>query len=394
MGLVRDSQGRTQLQRAALQAASGFNVWRSYDEEGGIRDELDEIAADNPDITKLEVIGETDQGREIIAIKLTQNAGTTGDGTKPSVLYVATHHAREWISTEVDRRLLHWYIDRYREDNAQIKRLLGSTELWFVLVHNPDGYQYTFETERLWRKNLHDNDGDNEITNADGVDPNRNYPEHWGYDEEGSESQFTSETYRGDAPGSEAETKAIMGLHDKVGFEFSISFHSFGQLLLYTQGWQMQTPSADDPIYLALTGDDNHPAVQDFNPGVGADLYTTNGEYTDWAHARAGTLAWTPELSEGCEGCGFVFPDNEALIEKEFKKTRQFAVNVAESAADPDDPASHWGFDTKTFYLDISRWTRGSRGTRRPTSRSRRRTAAVPRRRWRCSRRRAPRTSP
>jgi hypothetical protein len=363
VGLVRDSKGRTQLQRAALQAASGFNVWRSYDEEGGIRDELYEIAADNPDITKLEVIGETDQGREIIAIKLTQNARTTADGSKPSVLYVATHHAREWISTEVDRRLLHWYMDMYRQDNAQIKRLLGSTELWFVLVHNPDGYQYTFDTERLWRKNLHNNDGENEITNADGVDPNRNYPEHWGYDEEGSESQFTSETYRGDAPGSEAETQALMGLHGKVGFEFSISYHSFGQLLLYTQGWQVQTPSADDPIYLALTGDDNHPAVQDFNPGVGADLYTTNGEYTDWAHAQAGTLAWTPELSEGCEGCGFVFPDNETLIEKEFKKNRQFAVNVAQSAADPDDPASHWGFDTKTFYLDISQvdaWKSGN----------------------------------
>jgi Zinc carboxypeptidase/Immune inhibitor A peptidase M6 len=352
--LVRDSHGRTQLQRARLQAAGGFNVWRSYDEPGGIRDELYEIAADNPDITKLEVIGKTEQGREILAIRLTRNAGTTADGSKPAVLYVATHHAREWISTEVDRRLLHWYIDSYREGNAQITKLLGSTELWFVPVHNPDGYQYTFDAERLWRKNLHDNDGDHTITNADGVDPNRNYPEHWNYDEEGSESQFTSETYRGDHPASEPETQALMGLHEKVGFEFSISYHSFGPLLLYPQGWQVQTPSADDPIYLALTGDDGHPAVQGFNPGVSADLYTTNGEYTDWAHAKAGTLAWTPELEEGCDGCGFVFPDNETLIEKEFKTNRQFAVNVAKSAADPDDPASHWGFDTQTFYLDLS----------------------------------------
>jgi Zinc carboxypeptidase/Immune inhibitor A peptidase M6 len=354
VGLVRDNHGRTQLQRARLQAAGGFNVWRSYDEPGGIRDELYEIAADNPDITKLEVIGETEQGREILAIRLTRNVETTADGSKPAVLYVATHHAREWISTEVDRRLLHWYIDRYREDNAQIRRLLESTELWFVPVHNPDGYQYTFDVERLWRKNLHDNDGDNTITNADGVDPNRNYPEHWNYDEEGSESQFTSETYRGDHPASEPETQALMGLHEQVGFAFSISYHSFGPLLLYPQGWQVQTPSADDPIYLALTGDDDHSAVQDSNPGVSADLYTTNGEYTDWAHAKAGTLAWTPELNEGCDGCGFVFPDNETLVEKEFKTNRQFAVNVAKSAADPDDPASHWGFDTRTFYLDLS----------------------------------------
>ena len=135
-GLVRDSGGRTQLQRAALQLNGGFEVYRSWDEEGGIRDELYDIAADNPDLAKLEVLGHTDQGREYIALKLTRNAGTVADGSRPAVLYVSTHHAREWISTEVNRRLLHWYIDRYREDNAQIRRLLGSTELWFVLVRH------------------------------------------------------------------------------------------------------------------------------------------------------------------------------------------------------------------------------------------------------------------
>src|SRR4029453_9232098 len=102
---------------------NGFNVWRSYDEEGGIRDELYDIAASNPDIAKLEVLGETDQGREYIALKLTKNAGTVADGSRPAVLYVSTHHAREWISTEVNRRLLHWYIDMYRQENAQVKRI-------------------------------------------------------------------------------------------------------------------------------------------------------------------------------------------------------------------------------------------------------------------------------
>jgi hypothetical protein len=32
--------------------------------------------------------------------------------------------------------------------------LLAANELWFVLVANPDGYQYTFDHERFWRKNL------------------------------------------------------------------------------------------------------------------------------------------------------------------------------------------------------------------------------------------------
>ena len=351
---VRDKKGRTQSQRAEFQAASGFNVYRSYDEPGGIRDELYVLARRNPQLVKLEVLGHTGQGREYIALKVTQAANEVPDGTRPAVLYVGTHHAREWISTEVDRRLLRWYIDQWRANNKAVKNLLKQTELWFVLVHNPDGYQYTFDVERLWRKNLHDNDGNGVITNGDGVDPNRNYPEHWNYDEEGSSSQFSSETYRGTAPGSEPETQALMGLMERVPFKFAISYHSFGPLLLYPQGWQVQTPSADDPIYVALTGTDDNPAVAGFDPGVSADLYTTNGEFTDWAHATVGTLSWTPELNEGCEGCGFVFPDDDALIEAEFQKNLGFARRVAQSALDPDDPASHAGIDTKGLYVDLS----------------------------------------
>jgi hypothetical protein len=350
----RDDQGRSQSQRAAIQQAGGYEVYRSFDEPGGIRDEMYQLAHDNPQLLKLEVLGKTAQGREYIALKMTQGARDVPDGTRPAVLYVATHHAREWISTEVARRLLHWYIDRWRANDKVIKRLLKNVELWFVLVHNPDGYQYTFDTERLWRKNLRDNDGNGIITTNDGVDPNRNYDEHWNYDNEGSSSLFPSETYRGPAPASEPETQALVSLFDRVPFRFAISYHSFGQLLLYPQGWQTLTPTADDPIYVALTGTDANPAVAGFNPGVSADLYTTNGEFTDWAHGERGTLAWTPELSQGCDGCGFVFPDDEALVQEEFEKNLDFALRVAKSAGDPDDPVSHIDVDTAGLYVDTS----------------------------------------
>ena len=94
----RDRQGRTQTQRAALQQANGFTIWRSYDEPGGIRDEMYELARRNPQLLKLEVLGTTHEGREYIALKMTQGAREVPDGTRPAVLYVATHHAREWIS--------------------------------------------------------------------------------------------------------------------------------------------------------------------------------------------------------------------------------------------------------------------------------------------------------
>ena len=338
---------------AAEQAANGFTVWRSYDEPGGIRDQLYAAARNNPQLVKLEVLGHTGQGREIIAVKLTQGAQEQPDGRRPAVLYSSTQHAREWISTEVNRRLMNHYIDRWRANDREVRKLLQTTELWFILVANPDGYQYTFDHERLWRKNLRDNNGDGQTQVGDGVDPNRNFPNHWGYDEEGSSSIQSSDTYRGPAPMSEPETQAMVGLLDRIGFAFQVNWHSNGQWLLYAEGWQTGTPTADDPIYYAMSGNLDDPAIDEFHPGLSSDvLYVTNGETTDYAHAVTGALAWTPELSAGCDGCGFVFPDDEALVQAEFERNLPFAMSVADSAVDPANPKTVTGITTKPFYID------------------------------------------
>ncbi|MFF2494210.1 M14 family zinc carboxypeptidase [Agromyces sp. NPDC058064] len=350
----KNKDGKSARQLAQEQAAEGYEVFRSWDEPGGIRDELYQLAKKNPQLVKLEVLGHTYQGREIIAMKLTQAAKGTPDGARPAVLYSSTQHAREWISTEVNRRLMNYYIDGWKNNDKAIKNLLKQNELWFVVVANPDGYQYTFDHERLWRKNLRDNDGDGQVTRADGVDPNRNYPEHFGWDEEGSSSQSSSDTYRGPEAGSEPETQAMMSLFDRADFSFQVNYHSYGQWLLYAEGWQTGTPTADDPIYYALSGNRDNPAIPGFEPGLSSDvLYVTNGETTDFAHAQRGTLAWTPELGEGLPaGGGFVFPDDEAQVQAEFERALPFALDVAKSAADPDDPVSHLGLETKPFYLE------------------------------------------
>jgi hypothetical protein len=358
--LVRDRAGHTAQQRATLQAAGGFNVWRSYDEAGGIRDELYSIAASHPDIVKLEVIGHTLQGREIIALKVTKNAKTVADGARPDVLYMGTIHAREWIATEVVRRELHYFVDNYGS-KASVTNLVNTRELWFMPVANPDGYQYTFDGERLWRKNMRDNDHDAQITNADGVDLNRNYDIKWGFDDEGSSSQISSETYRGTAPASEPETQAHQALINRLDFKFLITYHSFGPLLLYPFGWQIQTPTADDPLYIAYTGTDANPAITksdpgglQVDPGVGADLYITNGTTDDYSYTKTGALSWTPELEEGCDGCGFVFPDNEAKIQAAFEHNLPFALDLAKSAPHAANPTSHLGNTVDPFYLETS----------------------------------------
>ena len=350
--LARVKGGKTVRQLAEAQAVNGYNVWRSYDEPGGYRDQLVAASKTYPGVTKLVKLGTTHQGRDILALKVTQGARGQKDGSRPAVIYSSTQHAREWIAPEMTRRIMNTYLQRWAADDEPTKKLLQRTELWFVPVMNPDGYEYTFTNERLWRKNLRDNNGNGTTEVGDGVDPNRNFPSHWGYDTEGSSPIPSSDTYRGPSPASEPETQAAIRLFDLAKAEFMVNYHSNGRWLLYNDGWQVGTPTADDPIYYALSGNLDEPAIDGFHPGLSSDvLYITNGEIDGYAQEKTGTLAWTPELSPGCPGCGFVFPDDEQLVQEEFERNLPFAESVAQSAADPDDPKSSLGIKTKPFYL-------------------------------------------
>ena len=283
------------------------------------------------------------------------------------------------------RRLAHFYVDNYGGEGdalgtdgqpvagadgpvqaEELTSLVNDYELWFVVVANPDGYDFTFTPgNRLWRKNLHDNNGDGEIVIGDGVDLNRNFAEKWNYDDEGSSSDPANDTYRGTAPNSEPETQAMDGLLRDVGFEFMVNYHSAAELLLYPFGWQVQTTAADDPIFRALSGTDADPAIAGVEPGapnpydpdVSSELYTTNGETTDHAYSRYDTLAWTPEMdvSDPERGGGdsvFMFQDSEADLQDAFEKNIPFALDVAHSAGDPANPVSHLDREAADFEVD------------------------------------------
>ncbi len=357
----------TAQQRSTQRSAAGYEVFRSYSEPGGIRDEYIAAAKDHPDLVKLVVIGKTVQGQDIVSLKVTKNARKSRDGSRPAVLYSSAQHAREWITPEMNRRLLHYYLDHYKNDR-RIHKIVDTTELWFVPVANPDGYDFTFtDGNRLWRKNLRDNNGDGVITDGDGVDANRNYPTKWGYDNEGSSPEPASETYRGPSPASEPETQALDGLMKRIKFEFLVNYHSAAELLLYGVGWQVATPTPDDLLYEAMAGDDQHPAIAGYDPDISAELYTTNGETTEHAQNAYGTLGFTPEMatcqtaseadpddafeSEDCDSV-FNFPDSEELVQAEFEKNVPFALAVAESAKDPSNPISVVGRTVPDFQVD------------------------------------------
>jgi hypothetical protein len=352
---------------AGRRSAAATEVFRPYSGAGGIQEELAAQAAGHRRIAELVVIGETVQGQDITAVRVTAEPSRIRAGKRPTTVYIGAQHAREWITPEMVRRLLATVLDGYGNDR-EITRLVNDNELWFIPVANPDGYDFTFQDgQRLWRKNMRDNDGDGTITTGDGVDLNRNYPTRWGYDNEGSSPNPASETYRGPAPASEPETQALDRLVKRITPEFLVNYHSAAELLLHGIGWQVATPSADDVLYEAMVGDDATPAIPGYDPDISAELYTTNGDTDSHMQERYATLGFTPEMGtcesasavdpddpyepEDC-GSGFEFPDDETLVAAEFRKNVPFALAVARSAADPDDPVSVVGIDSPNFVVD------------------------------------------
>ena len=351
----------------AAEAADGDTVFRPYGTPGGLKDEFEQLAARHPRITKLVTTGESRQGRDIVALKVSKGAAQLRDGHRPAVLYVGAQHAREWITPEMVRRLAHHVIDGYGADPA-LTKMVESTELWFVPVANPDGYDYSFTPgNRNWRKNLRDNNRDGRAGAGDGVDLNRNFRTKWFYDDEGASAVFGSETFRGPRPASEPETRALDRLMRRVGFEFLLSYHSASEQLLYGTAWQVDTPTPDDVVYEALAGNDAESAVPGYDPDLWAENGVASGELSEHAHTAHGTLAFLPEMSS-CETASasdpadewkpaecrsqFEFPDDQKLIAAEFAKNVPFALAAARSTHDPDDPVSVVGRATPEFVVD------------------------------------------
>ena len=314
-------------------AADTFRAYHSFDKPGiGIRATLEAWAAADSTI-HVDSIGASVEGRPILAVKI----GPAGDDPgRPHVLFMGTHHAREWVSTAIAMRLIRWLAD------SASPGLIGARDVWVIPVQNPDGYQYTFTAERFWRKNRRAN-GDGTY----GVDPNRNYPAFWALDDVGSSASTAAETYRGTGPASEPETQAIVAFHAAHPPVVSLSYHTFSALVLHPYGYRTGELAPDLPLYRALAGTDVAPAVHDgvpgsnvtyYHPGPGWHLYPTNGEYTDWAYRAHGTIAFTTELTSGC--CvgglyyGFDFPDDSALVQGVFRDNLPFALALLAAAGD------------------------------------------------------------
>jgi len=266
--------------------------------------ELHELANVNLQITLLSSIGKSVEGRELWAIKISDNAGQ--DEPESTVVFLGGHHAREWIAVDVPFLLAKQLVTQYGSDTT-ITRLVNQAEIWIVPMVNPDGHQYSVTTQRLWRKNRRNN-GDGTL----GVDLNRNYSYQWGGP--GSSGDTFSDIYRGPAPFSEPETQAVRDFLRQHRPASLISYHSFSQLILYPWGYT-DNPAADEAVMqnLAVAMADRIRVVHNvrYTPEQSSDLYLASGDTTDWLYGVFGAPCFTIELRPQSASPGFQLPENQ-----------------------------------------------------------------------------------
>jgi len=235
------------------------------------------------DFVSTEVIGHTFEGRDMRVAKVCKGEC----GSKPAVWIDGGIHAREWISPAT----VTWMLRELVENDAEHSDLTENMDWYILASHNPDGYAYSRETNRMWRKTRSDSGGCTNQTNQ-GVDANRNWGFHWA--EGGSSDDPCHGLYMGPEPFSEIENRNVRDfiLARKDKFIFYNSIHSYSQLILLPWGYTRDLPEDyDDMLSVALAGADALTAVHGeiYETGcIPCVLYIAAGNSVDWAKGEAG----------------------------------------------------------------------------------------------------------
>merc|ERR1712066_286187 len=137
--------------------------------------------------------------------------GSNKFSDKPAIFIEGGIHAREWISPATVTFIMKQLV----ENHQQNQDLIDFYDWYLLPVANPDGYEYTFTTNRLWRKNRSPAFGLGSLLLAlcDGVDLNRNFGYKWlradTISPQGGTRINCAETYSGPGPFSEPESRNI-----------------------------------------------------------------------------------------------------------------------------------------------------------------------------------------
>lgn len=268
------------------------------------------------------------EGRRVRGIEITTSPRNVADG-KPVFLMLGAHHAREWPSSEHAMEFAYDLLENYqgRRADPRARRIVEDTRTIIVPVVNPDGFRVSRNAEPLGDFSLFDYEmkrkncsvsrftgaeyrggtcADNPAGRLRGTDLNRNYPGFWGGP--GASATWSSDTYRGDGPGSEPEVANVRRLISQRQVTTMITNHTYSNLILRPPAIAATGKAPDEPVYKALG--DRMAAANGYKNQASFQLYDTSGSTEDWSYWNTGGLGFTFEIGPD----GFHPPFREAVV--------------------------------------------------------------------------------
>lgn len=240
-----------------------------------------------PEITTLKSIGKSLEGRDIWAIKISDNAKS--DEKEPTILVNGMHHAREVMTPEITTDMIEYLLTNYGS-NDEVTRWVDNAEIWVVPMFNVDGNNKVWEGSAMWRKNTR---------GGFGVDINRNYPYGWNSCN-GSSARTGAQDYRGEAPASEPETQAMMKLVDEIKPVMNISYHSYSEIVIYPYGCKPNRTPAEEAV--EQIGSEIGKLL-DYKPGTAWELlYNADGGDIDWMYTAHQVIPFVIEVNSTWQG--------------------------------------------------------------------------------------------
>lgn len=298
---------------------------------------VDEVVAEHPDLAAKEVYGQSYEGQDLVAVKISDNVSVDED--QPEVLFTHSQHAREHLTVEMAIHLMDLLTDGYGEDD-RITELVDGREIWILPNVNPDGSEYDMagDTWRDWRKNRQPSEGSSAI----GTDLNRNWAYNWGCCG-GSSDDPESITYRGDAAESGVEVAAVADfvrgrvVDGEQQITSAIDFHTYSELILWPFGYTY------DQVTDAMSREeyDTHAALGEYmaeangyTPQQSSDLYVTDGSINDWLWADQGIVNFTYEMYPKSPAEGGFYPPS-SVIERETSRNEEAVLRLLDYADCP-----------------------------------------------------------